>query len=164
MGSLFNDAWSPINCHAPFPRLCSHPIDRCIVSPHRPHRSPQGSCDQPTSSSEIPNRAVDPPPPELPTWSAPTTPDCTPWTFPHCKKHHCEIISRNAHPQAWWTWPHPEITCASRDNRATMRHSCHLVGWPLGWWTWALRVPTLILSNLFLSYCVLICHDLFPML
>src|SRR5882724_1416049 len=90
--------------------------------------------------------------PSLPTWSAPTTPDCTPWTFPHRKKHHREIISQNAHPQAWWTWPHPEITCASRDDRATTRHSHHLVGWPLGQWTWALRVPILVPSNLFLSY------------
>src|SRR5882724_4908339 len=94
--------------------------------------------------------------PHLPTWSAPTTPDCTPWTFPHRIEHHHEIISWNAHPRAWLTWPHPEITCASRDNRATTHHLHHLVGRPLSWWTWALRVPTLILSNLFLSYCVLI--------
>src|SRR5882724_6406353 len=90
--------------------------------------------------------------PHLPTWSALTTTDCTPWTFPHHTEHHCEIISQNAHPQAWLTWPHPEIMCASRDNCATTRHSRHLVGWPLGWWTWALRVQTLVLSNLFLSY------------
>src|SRR5882724_12891109 len=37
-------------CHDPFLMLSSHPIDRCIASPHRPHRGPQGSCDQPTTS------------------------------------------------------------------------------------------------------------------
>src|SRR5882724_11197132 len=92
----------------------------------------------------------------LPPWSAPTTPDCTPWTVPRHIEHHSEITSRNTHPQAWLTWLHPEITCASCDNCATTHHSCCLISQPLSRWIWALRVPTLILFNLFLSFCVLI--------
>jgi len=52
-------------------------------------------------------------------------------------------------------WP-SKITWPSHDNHATMHHPCHLVSRPLSWWTWDLRVPTLFIFNLFLSYCVLI--------
>src|SRR5882724_1433303 len=47
---LGNEVSIHVWCHNPFLMLSSHPIDRCIASPHRPHRGPQGSCDQPTTS------------------------------------------------------------------------------------------------------------------
>src|SRR5882724_7184991 len=48
------------------------------------------------------------------------------------------------------------VTWPSHDNHATMYHPCHLFGRPPSLWTWDLRVPTLFLSNLFLSHCMLI--------
>src|SRR5882724_8813054 len=47
------------------------------------------------------------------------------------------------------------ITWPSCDDRTTTRHPRHLVGRSPSWWTWALRVPTLVPLNLFLSYCML---------
>src|SRR5882724_5370702 len=75
-----------------------------------------------------------------PHWLALTTPDPDPWTplghveFPH------EIPSWNTPQRPWVTWPPPEITWASRDDCIIM---CHLVGKPLSWQIWDLRVPTL---------------------
>src|SRR5882724_5461913 len=47
------------------------------------------------------------------------------------------------------------ITWPSRDDHATTRHLRHLIGRSPSQWTWALRVPTLVPLNLFLSYCML---------
>ena len=53
------------------------------------------------------------------------------------------------------TYQPSKIMWSSHDNHTIMHHPCHLVGQPLSQWTWALRVPTLLLCNLFLSYCIL---------
>src|SRR5882724_5041273 len=47
---MFYESSQTVSCHDPFLMLSSHPIDQCIASPHRPHRGPQGSHDQPTTS------------------------------------------------------------------------------------------------------------------
>src|SRR5882724_5290349 len=49
-----------------------------------------------------------------------------------------------------------EIMWTSCGNCTTMRHLCHLISRPLSWKAWVLRVPTLFIFNLFLSYCMLI--------
>jgi len=72
-----------------------------------------------------------------------------------------------SHPNSWpepWSecnptalgmWTPSEVMCPSHDDCATMHHPGHLISRPPSWWTWDLRVPTLFLSNLFSSYCVL---------
>src|SRR5882724_7535459 len=62
-------------------------------------------------------------------------------------------------PMALGTWLQSKITWSSCDNHPTMCHPCHLVSRPSSWQTWDLRVPTLFLSNLFSSYCMLILLD-----
>ena len=53
--------------------------------------------------------------------------------------------------------PRPsKIMWSSCDDHATMCHLCHLVCQSLSWWTWDLRVPTLLIFNLFSSHCRLI--------
>src|SRR5882724_5509679 len=47
------------------------------------------------------------------------------------------------------------IMWSSRDNHATMRHPCCLISRPTSWKSWDLGVPTLVLFNLFPSYCML---------
>src|SRR5882724_1073393 len=48
-----------------------------------------------------------------------------------------------------------QITWSSCDDHTTTCHLHPLVGRSLSWWTWDLKVPTLFLFNLFLSYCML---------
>src|SRR5882724_4573985 len=48
-----------------------------------------------------------------------------------------------------------KITWTARDDHATTCHPGHLIGRPPSQQTWDLRVPTLFLCNLFLSYCIL---------
>src|SRR5882724_7185235 len=79
-------------------------------------------------------------------------PNHAPWASPNRIWYYSQIPSRNAPPQPWGTWLPSEIMWSSHDNHTTM---CHLVGMPYSWWTWDLRVPTLFLSNLFLSYGML---------
>src|SRR5882724_4249268 len=75
-----------------------------------------------------------------PHWLAPTTPDPAPWT-PLCRVE-CphEIPSQNTPQRPWVTWLPPKITWASCDDHIIMHH---LIGKPLSWKTWDLRVPTL---------------------
>src|SRR5882724_9859938 len=75
-----------------------------------------------------------------PHWSALTTPDSAPWTPSCCIEFPCEIPSQNMPQWPWVTLPPPKITWSSHDDCIIMRH---LVGKPLSWQTWDLRVPTL---------------------
>src|SRR5882672_10460719 len=54
--------------------------------------------------------------------------------------------------QGLLTWD--PVTCSSRDRCATMCHGDHLVSRPPHWWTWALRVPTLVSCYSCLIYII----------
>src|SRR5882724_7556060 len=95
-----SDSLKQTMCHDPFLMLSPHPIDRYIAS-----------CGPHAINPLLRTRQ------HLPPWLALTTPDCAPWTIPHRIEHHSEITSWNTHPWAWLTWPHPEIMCASHDDR-----------------------------------------------
>src|SRR5882724_1993116 len=51
-----------------------------------------------------------------PHWSAPTTPDPTPWTSLHCIEYPHDIPHQNTSQHPWETWPPPEIMWASHDD------------------------------------------------
>src|SRR5882724_1996592 len=70
-----------------------------------------------------------------PHWSALTTPDLAPSTSLSRIECPHEIPSWNTSQWPWATWPLPEITSASCDNRTTMRHLHHLIGQSLNWLT-----------------------------
>jgi len=84
------------------------------------------------------------------------TPDHSPWASPSCIWCYSQIPSWNAPPWPWGTWPSSKIMWSSCYNHAT---TCHPVSRPSSWQTWDLRVTTLFLFNLFLSYCMLILSD-----
>src|SRR5882724_4224874 len=79
-------------------------------------------------------------------------PNHAPWAPPSRIQCYSQIPSQNAPPRPWGTWPPSKITWSSCDDCATMRH---LIGRPSSQQTWDLRVPTLFLSNLFLSNGIL---------
>src|SRR5882724_4698721 len=73
--------------------------------------------------------------------------------------HHILDGGQNHHhngpPLPSGVWMPSKVMWPSHDDCTTTCHPGHLVGRPPSWQTWDLRVPTLFLSNLFPSYCML---------